>query len=261
MIAQDVISQLGSTFPMFAVYLTTGFIIFARVMGFIRLAPILNRKEIPGLVKLSLALLLTMIFICAKKPDTPPIENSFILSLVLNYVSGALLGFMAQLILLAIDAGADMINMQMGLSSAMVLDPTTSSQTSILAKLISLLGLVIFLEIGGFYWLMNAFVRSFDIFPLYASCIPLDKIVNMDYLIKMSSNVLYMGLQIASPVLLATLGQDIILGVISKTAPQVNVFQLSFLFKPVFGAAIMMWILPMLVNIIEDYFKSYANII
>ena len=36
---------------------------------------------------------------------------------------------------------------------------------------------------------------------------------------------------------------------------------LSFLFKPVFGAAIMMWILPMLVNIIEDYFKSYANII
>ena len=202
-----------------------------------------------------------MIFICAKKPETPPIENSFILSLVLNYVSGALLGFMAQLILLAIDAGADMINMQMGLSSAMVLDPTTSSQTSILAKLISLLGLVIFLEIGGFYWLMNAFVRSFDIFPLYASCIPLDKIVNMDYLIKMSSNVLYMGLQIASPVLLATLGQDIILGVISKTAPQVNVFQLSFLFKPVFGAAIMMWILPMLVNIIEDYFKSYANII
>ena len=76
----------------------------------------------------------------------------------------------------------------------------------------------------------------------------------------MSSNVLYMGLQIASPVLLATLGQDIILGVISKTAPQVNVFQLSFLFKPVLGAAIMVWILPMLMNVISDYFLSYANI-
>ena len=66
--------------------------------------------------------------------------------------------------------------------------------------------------------------------------------------------ILFFGLQIASPVLLATLGQDIILGLISKTAPQVNVFQLSFLFKPVFGAAIMVWILPMLVNIITDYF-------
>ena len=86
------------------------------------------------------------------------------------------------------------------------------------------------------------------------------KIVNMDYLIQMTSNVLYMGLQIASPILLATLGQDIILGVISKTAPQVNVFQLSFLFKPVFGAAILVWILPMLINIISDYFQSYSNI-
>lgn len=257
----DYITQLGKIFPYFTIYFTTGFIIFARVMGFFRLAPILNRKEMNSIVKLSLALLLTMIFICARPPELPPATNCFALSLVLNYVAGAMIGYMAQLILLAIDAGADMINMQMGLSSAMVLDPTTSSQTSILAKLISLLSLIIFIEIGGFYWLMNAFVRSFEIFPLYATSIPLDKIVNMDYLIKMSSNVLYMGLQIASPVLLATLGQDIILGVISKTAPQVNVFQLSFLFKPVFGAAIMVWILPMLVNIITDYFQSFAHII
>jgi flagellar biosynthetic protein FliR len=96
---------------------------------------------------------------------------------------------------------------------------------------------------------------------MYSSHIPIAQLVKMDLLIKMSSNTLYMGLQIASPVLLATLAQDIILGVISRTAPQVNVFQLSFLFKPVLGAAIMVWILPMLMNIIEDYFLSFANII
>ena len=106
----------------------------------------------------------------------------------------------------------------------------------------------------------TAFIRSFEIFPLYAVHIPLDKIVNLDYLVKTTSNVLYMGLQIASPVLLATLGQDIILGVISKTAPQVNVFQLSFLFKPVFGAAIMIWILPMLIGVISDFFLSFSSI-
>ena len=162
--------------------------------------------------------------------------------------------------MLAIDAGADMINMQMGLSSAMVLDPTTSAQVSLLGKVFSLMGVLIFIELGGIYWLIQALVRSFTIFPISAVSIPLDQIVNMDYIIKLSSNVLYMGLQIASPVLLATLGQDIILGVISKTAPQVNVFQLSFLFKPVVGAAILVWIMPMLVNIINDYFLSFANI-
>ena len=260
MIAHDILTQIGTLFPQFGIYVNAGFVVFARVMGFFRLAPILNRKEIPGLVKLSLALLLTIAFIGIVHPAPPPAGNSFILSLLLNYVAGALMGYIAQLILLAIDAGADMINMQMGLSSAMVLEPTMGAQTSILAKLISLMGICIFIEIGGMYWLFNAFIRGFEVFPIYATTIPLDKIVNMDYLIKMSSNVLYMGLQIASPVLLATLGQDIILGVISKTAPQVNVFQLSFLFKPVFGAAIMIWILPMLVNIITDYYQSFAHI-
>ena len=57
------------------------------------------------------------------------------------------------------------------------------------------------------------------------------------------------------------MAQDIILGVISRTAPQVNVFQLSFLFKPVLGAAIMVWILPMFMNVIEQYFISFSNII
>ena len=149
----------------------------------------------------------------------------------------------------------------MGLSSATTLDPTTSAQVSILTKMVSLMGILIFINLGGVYWLFRALVRSFEIFPMYSAHIPLAKVANMDLLIKMSSNTLYMGLQVASPVLLATLAQDIILGVISRTAPQVNVFQLSFLFKPVLGAAIMVWILPMLMNVIEEYFLSFANII
>lgn len=248
-------------FPMLNAYLAAGIFIFARLLGFFRLAPVFNRKEIPGMVKLSLALLLSIVLTCVVKPDVTIIKESFVLSIFLNMVVGAMLGYIAQLILLAVDAGGDMINMQMGLSSAMVLDPTTSSQVSIVGRCFSFLGLLLFIQLGGIYWILNALIRSFEIFPLDATLIPLAKLVNLDYLVDLSSNVLYMGLQIASPVLLATLGQDIILGVISKTAPQVNVFQLSFLFKPVLGAAIMVWILPMLVNVISDYFLSFSKII
>ena len=248
-------------FPMLNAYLAAGIFIFARLIGFFRMAPVFNRKEIPGMVKLSLALILSIVLTCVVKPDVTIIKESFVLSIFLNIVVGAMLGYIAQLILLAIDAGGDMVNMQMGLSSAMVLDPTTSSQVSIVGKCFSFLGLLIFIQLGGVYWILNAFMRSFEIFPLDATLIPLAKLVNLDYMVDLSSNVLFMGLQIASPILLATLGQDIILGVISKTAPQVNVFQLSFLFKPVLGAAIMVWILPMLVNIISDYFLSFSHII
>lgn len=258
---EQIISELMKMFPLLNAYLAGGIFIFARLLGFVRFAPVFNRKEMPGMVKIALVLLMTIVLTGVIKPQVTIIENSFMLSLVLNMVVGAMLGYVAQLILLAIDAGGDMVNMQMGLSSAMVLDPTTSSQVSIVGKLFSFLGLVIFMQLGGVYWLLNALIHSFEVFPLDGTLLPLAELVNLDYVVKMSSNVLYMGLQIASPILLATLGQDIILGVISKTAPQVNVFQLSFLFKPVLGAAIMVWILPMLVNIITDYFMSYSHIV
>lgn len=257
----EALIQLSKLFPAFDAAVAAGLIVFARMMGFILLAPIFSRKEIPSVVKVGFAFLMTIIITSVLKPAAMPANNSLVLALVLNTAVGAMIGYMARLILIAIDAGADMINMQMGLSSAMVLDPTTQSQISILEKYFSLFGILIFMQIGGIYWLFQAFMRSFEIFPIYATSIPLAQVVNMDYLIQMTSNVLYMGLQIASPVLLATLGQDLILGIISKTAPQVNVFQLSFLFKPVLGAAIMVWILPMLVNVISDYFLSFSHII
>lgn len=255
-------TALIEMFPKAATYLMAGSLVFARMLGFFRFCPIFNRKDIPPLVKISMALIVTGCILPFLSPDKVMTEcESFALSLLLNVVVGAMIGYMAQLITIAIDCGAEMINMQMGLSSATALDPTTQSQVSILTKMISLMGILIFINLGGVYWLFKALLRSFEIFPLYSAHVPLAQLIKMDLLIKMSSNTLYMGLQIASPVLLATLAQDIILGVISRTAPQVNVFQLSFLFKPVLGAAVMVWILPMLMNIIEEYFLSFANII
>lgn len=256
---EQVVSQISILFPDFARWFSAGFVVFARLLGFIRFAPIFNRKEIAGMAKLAFAFILTVILTPMLKPANPP-ADSMLLILVLNFAAGAIIGYIAQIIILAIEAGGDMINTQMGLSSAMVMDPSTNSQTSILSRVITLVGLIIFMEIGGFYWMINALIRSFELFPIYATAIPLEKIINLDYLVTTTSNVLYVGLQIASPVLLATLGQDIILGVISKTAPQVNVFQLSFLFKPVLGAAIMIWILPMLINVISDFFISFSSI-
>lgn len=237
-----------------------GIFIFARLVGFVRFAPVFNRKEMPGIVKLGFIFILTIILTLSMKPAVAPTNSSLILGILLNVVCGAMLGFIAQCITQAIAAAGDMINMQMGLSSAMVLDPTTSSQVSIVGNLFGILAIIIFIHVGGVYWLLSALMRSFEIFPIYSYALPLEQLVNFDYLIKITSNVLFVGLQIASPILLATLGQDLILGIISKTAPQVNVFQLSFLFKPVLGAAIMVWIMPIIFNVISDYFLSYAKI-
>lgn len=255
-----ILSDFPKYFPEINNVLAGGIPILARIAGLMRSAPFLKRTEIPAIAKMGFTVIFTVILLMTIRPEMPPQGVSIIYSVVINFLCGALIGYIVNCILLAIESGGDMINMQQGVSSATILDPSSGAQVSIVGKLFGILGLIIFLEIGGAYWTFNALIRSFEIFPVYASFIPLEKIIDMDYLVKITSNVLYIGLQIASPVLLATLGQDIILGIISRTAPQINVFQMSFLFKPCMGSAIMIAILPMLYNVITDFFMSFSNI-
>lgn len=255
-----ILTEFPKYFPEVNNAISGGIPIFARVAGLMRTTPFLQRSEIPMIVKVGFTFIFTVILSMLLKPGAMPSDVSMVYAIVVNYLCGAIIGFIVNCIVKAIEAGGDMINMQQGVSSATIMDPTTSTQISIMGRIFSLIGLIIFLEIGGAYWTFNAFIRSFEIFPVYSYAIPMDEIINMTYLVKITSNVLYIGLQIAAPVLLATLGQDIILGIISKTAPQVNVFQMSFLFKPCLGSAILIVVLPQLLGVICDYFESFAGI-
>lgn len=255
-----IITEFPKYFPEINGAIAAGVPVFARIAGLMRSAPFLKRTEIPSIVKIGFTLILTVMLCLFLKPEAPSNNVSMLYSVVVNFICGAIIGFIVNCIVYAIEAGGDMINMQQGMQSAQVLDPSTSSQVSVMGRLFSILGLVIFLEIGGAYWTFNAFIRSFEIFPIYAYAIPMEEIIDMSYLIKITSNVLYIGLQIASPVLLATLGQDIILGVINRTTQQIPVFQMSFIFKPGLGALILVLVMPNLFNVIEDYFLSFSNI-
>jgi flagellar biosynthetic protein FliR len=254
------IIQSISKLPHFLNYFFAWIVVFPRFLGFIIFAPGFSRKEIPSLPKIGMAMALTITFLPIFGDVKPPASTSFFLAIFLNFIFGSIIGMITLFIFDTITAAGEMMNMQMGLQSAMMFDPNSKTQSSILGRFLTLFAVVIFIDIGGLYWLIEAFIRGFEIFPLYDVFIPLDKIINMKYLIYLTGNVMFIGLQIASPIIITTLCQDIILGIISKTAPQVNVFQLSFLFKPLIGSLIIVIILPLLVNTIIDYFHYFSKI-
>ena len=256
----EILKQFALYFPELNNALGAGIMVFLRLVGMMRLAPVLSKSEIPAMVRLSLAVICTVILVGVIKPTPPSPETPIYLCMFLNFIFGLLIGFVANCILAAVLTGGDMINTQMGLSSAMIMDPSTKSQVSMMANYFSVLAMLIFIYSGGVYWLFNALIRSFELFPMYVVNFHFEDFINIDYLSKVTGNILFTGMHIAGPVLLATMAQDIILGIISKTAPQVNVFSLSFLFKPVMGAFILIVILPMLINVITDYLVSHANI-
>lgn len=252
--------QFAELFPELNVALGAGIMIFSRLIGLMQAAPPLNRSEMPAMTRISFALVITVILCTIMKPVPIPDNTSLLLCITLNFSFGFIIGFIINCIISAISAAGDIINSQIGVSSSMILDPTTGTQTSLMGNYFTILAVIIFMNIGGLYWTIDAFMRSFDIFPMYSAALPLDRVIDMSYLIKITSNTFIVGMQISAPILLATLGQDIILGTISKTAPQVNVFQMSFLFKPVMGSLLLMWVLPMLVNVISDYLSSFSNL-
>lgn len=246
--------------PNYENYLYSFILMFPRFAGFVIIAPIFNRKDFPGLAKVSFVAIMSIVFLGYFENTPPPPDTSFFLSILLNFVFGMLIGFVVLAIFETIRAAGEMVNMQMGMQSAVMFDQNSKSQTSVMGRFFTYLGTVIFIHIGGFFWMFMAFERGFDIFPLYGTSIPLQEIVNLDYMIFLTGNILFIGLQIASPVVITTLCQDLILGIISKTAPQVNVFQLSFLFKPLVGSLIMLIIFPLVTNSIVDYFYYYSKI-
>lgn len=256
----DDIFQSLSKIPNFQNCFYAGILIFPRFMGFVIAAPVFSRKDVSYLIKLGFMLMLTISFVPFYKNVTPPPDTSFFLSILLNFIFGAMIGYMAAVIFETITAAGEMVNMQMGLQSSMMFDPNAGGQTSVMGRFFMYFGTVIFIHIGGLYWLLLAFTRGFEVFPLYGTSIPLKEIVDLNYIIYLTGNVLFIGLQIAAPVVITTLCQDIVLGIISKIAPQINVFQLSFLFKPLVGTIIMLIILPLLANTIIDYFNYYSKI-
>ena len=80
---ESFILQLNSLIPGFVSHMSGGLVIFARMMGFVRFAPVLNRKEMPTLMKVGLAFMLTIIFVMLLHPRELPSDADLLLTLLL----------------------------------------------------------------------------------------------------------------------------------------------------------------------------------
>ncbi len=241
-------------------------LLFFRMLAFASTGPIFNRKNMPILIKLSAAFFFTGTLAWLVPPDQQgPLTHAgqyppYLIQMVLNIVVGAFLGFIADLILQAAYAAGNFMNNQIGLSSAMIMDPANGKQTMLLESLFSYMTTLVFLYLGGLHWMIAALRRSLDIFPLYAMQLDLPQAIPMSYLVNLSGNVLLVGVEMVAPVIVLTMAVDIMLGVVNRTAQQMPVFQLSFALKPSIGIAILMITLTAFLQSLSNYLNEHARI-
>lgn len=231
-------------------------LIVLRVVGFIVVAPFFSRKEIPVLAKVAIAWTLA-ILIFPGLEDDDLVSGNYILLAVSESLYGLALGFSANLLFFSFQGSGHLMEQQAGFGMASWFDPSMG-QTSVLSKLMSIFGIMIFLVMDGHHILIIAAISGFRMVPPGLNFIG-------GGIVEVLLNAFVSGfifiLRFAAPVMVVIFITDILLGLLGKTVPQLNVLMMGLPVKAMVSMLILLSILPAYINLSEPLIKDMMTIL
>jgi flagellar biosynthesis protein FliR len=234
-------------------------LILARVAGLFIEAPVFSARSVPSFVKICTAMWLAAVlwFIVPVKylPDN---MITLMFALILEVLVGYIIGFISGIVLQSAQAAGDILDIQMGLSVASLLSPTTGAQTSITGAFLYLVALLTFFIVNGHHLLISALYHSYTGIPLI-SFIDFSRPNLLLHLLGLLGFFWISAIQLCAPILLLIFLIDFSFGIVSRVAPQVNVFMLGFQVKPTVGIFGLMLISPLLISHIVLLIGSTTN--
>jgi flagellar biosynthetic protein FliR len=203
-------------------------VVLARVAGFVGAIPIFSSPQAPVRIRVGLAFAFALVLFPILSQNLPQVVFSpvpFMLFVINETLLGALIGLVSRLIFTAVEFGASVIGIQMGFAAANVYDPTSEQQIALLSQFQNVFAILIFLAVDGHHLFFRLAVRSYEILPpghldLSGEAVP--------FLMGLASRMFELGVQFSAPVLALLLLSGLILGVLARVFPQLNVFLLSF---------------------------------
>ncbi|MBU1867649.1 MAG: flagellar biosynthetic protein FliR [Candidatus Margulisbacteria bacterium] len=228
------------------------FLVMARITGIFIQAPVLSARSFPAFGKTALVIWASfvLLYVIPLNQSLPTSLLGFILALILEIGIGYTIGFICNILFLAIQAAGELMDTQMGLSVASALDPVFGAQISVIGRTTFMLALTVFLIFDGHHMILSALNQSFTVLP--AGKVP--NFASPDLMMQMISlgSALWLSaVKLASPIILMIFLTDFAFGIVSRVAPQVNVFQLGFQLKPVVGLFGISLVAPFLVRYIS----------
>ncbi len=218
---------------------------FVRVLALFSALPVLGQRSVPARVRVGLALLIVV----AAQPSLPPMPEvpldsalAFLL-VVQNLLIGLTLGFAVRLVFAAVEFAGELVGLQMGLNYAGFFDPASGGQVTATGRFFGTLVGLLFIVINGHLLVVAAVVQSFRAFPVAPEPFAFLRALQPQV---WGSEVFALGLWIALPIVAMLLFVNLVLGVISRVAPQMNVFAIGFPMTLGVGLLGMLFTLPMM---------------
>ncbi len=226
------------------------FLVLARISAFFAVGPPFAIPGVPGPVKVAMSVAVAAIVFPLVSPETavyPEDGWAYIFALVRETLVGLAVGFTASLMLSALVFAGSLIDIHIGFFMSSIFDPVSGSMAGIMSRFMHLLGLAVLLAFNGHHMIIAALARSYALVPVNTAQAGGESAL---YLIKVFAHMISIGVQIAAPLIAVMLVIDITLGLLARTAPQINVFMLGFPIKIIFGLVTLSVMVPVLVRVI-----------
>lgn len=221
-------------------------LIFMRIASFIVVAPGLSFRGLPNMFKVMLAVSLS-IMIYTIMPELNFDGNSlyFIFLVVKESLFGLAIGYLTKLIFSAIEMAGQLLDFQVGFSMAAVFDASVGTTASNYGRLFYWTSICMFFIMDMHHRVINALIQSFEYVPLDGI-----QIMNSDIegVVQLFSHVFETAVNLAAPLIIVVLIVDIVLGVISRTIPQINVLMLGMPVKSMVSFVVFLIILTWITN-------------
>jgi flagellar biosynthetic protein FliR len=149
---------------------------------------------------------------------------------------GLMMGLSVQLVFEGVQLAGQLTGMQLGFSLASLIDPLTNIETPVIATFYQMFALLIFLQLNVHHWLLRMLVRSFTYLPVGSGLATLP--VTRE-LLRFAGAMWLLGVQIAAPVILATILVDVTVGFLNKASPQLPAMLIGISIKNLLGYGIM----------------------
>ncbi len=202
--------------------------VLSRISGLTMTAPIFGTKDVPMQVRALLAAALAFLLMPSQwhiDVGYPGSLANYLLFIGSELIIGLCLGLGIVILFSGLQVAGQLIGRTGGMMMANVLDPASGAEIPLFSRLLFLLALAIFVCIGGHRMVMAALLDTFQSIPPGSGSIPTTIVPAFTDLVTQS---FVLGIRSAAPVVTAILLSTLIMGLISRTMPQLNILAVGF---------------------------------
>lgn len=231
-------------------------LVMVRTSGIFIFSPFFSAQNIPNTMKVGLTFFISLL-ITSYLPITPDFNNEIILFVILKELMiGVIIGFISYSFFSIFYIMGQIMDMKIGFGMANVIDPLNRTQVPLMGNFYYILSFLLLMRVNGHHLIISALVNSYDFLPIGSFKYTGD-IVNI--LIDSLAKSFEIGFKLSAPVVAMIFITDIVLGIISKTIPQMNVFVVGMPLKVIIGLLIIIISMPIFFTTIDSILDLIVN--